>query len=219
MGLFWFLFQKFFFLTLSKAKTLPSVSQLCPFLHTEARAASGRRGLGWRRQGSCSCAPSPAAGAVGVPAASAPRLQAQPSNLRAPGGCARPGQQGAAARGACQDADGAEEEGSCHEKPCSCSCVHPEAGGSPRCTRTVVASSQNPAAPSGKWPGVLWPRTHSPRDPGCARSAPRPLLAPRPCRGCGSQSRASGGSRKEGTRSCFSALGTEETIEGGPRRP
>lgn len=128
LGLFWFLFQKFFFLTLSKVKTLPSMSQFCPFLHTKALAASGRRGLQWRRRGSGSCAPSPAAGAVGVTAASAPQLQAQPGDLRAPGGCARPGQQGAAARGACQDADGAEEGGSYHGRPCSCSCVHPEAG-------------------------------------------------------------------------------------------
>lgn len=122
-------FQKVFFsLTLFKAKTLPSVSQFCPFLHTKTRAASGRRGFGWRQRGSGSRAPSPAACAVGVPSASAPRLQAQPAGHRATGGCAR---QGAAARGACQDADGAEEGGSCHRRPCSRSCVHPEAGWAP----------------------------------------------------------------------------------------
>lgn len=79
-----------------------------------------------------------------MPAASAPRLQAQPADLRAPGGCARPGQQGAAARGACQDADGAEEGELCHGRPCSCSCVHPKAGWE---LALLLASSQNPAAP------------------------------------------------------------------------
>lgn len=130
-----------------------------------------------------------------MPAASAPGFQAQPADLRAPGGCARPGQQGAAARGACQDADGAEEGELCHGRPCSCSCVHPKAGWE---LALLLASSQNPAAPQGKWPGVLWPWTPAPRYPGCARSAPRPLLTLRPCRGCGSLSRAFEGSgRKE----------------------
>lgn len=195
------------------------MSQFCPFLYTKARAASGRRGLGWRRRGSGSCAPSPAAGAVGVPTASASRLQAQPGDLRAPGGCARPGQQGAAARGACRTRTVQRKEDRATEDRAAAAACTPKPGGSSRCSCTAVASCQNPAVPQGKWSGVLSPRTHAPRDPGCARCAPRPLLAPRPCRGCGSLSRESGGSGKEGTRSCFPALGTRETVEGGSRRP
>lgn len=87
----------------------------------------------------------------------------------------------------------------------------PKPGGRPRCCRTVVASYQNPAARQGKRSGALWPQAPAPHDPGCARRPPRPLLAPLPCRGCGSLRRASKGSAtaQEGSRSCFSALGTE----------
>lgn len=87
----------------------------------------------------------------------------------------------------------------------------PKPGGRPRCCRTVVASYQNPAARQGKRSGALWPQAPAPHDPGCARRPPRPLLVPLPRRGCGSLRRASKGSAtaQEGSRSCFSALGTE----------
>lgn len=84
----------------------------------------------------------------------------------------------------------------------------PKPGGSLRCSSLPARTPRLP-----KVSGLAW--TPAPRYPGCARSAPRPLLMLRPCRGCGSLSRAFGGSGEKSTRSWFPVLGTEETVEGG----
>lgn len=144
-----------------------------------------------------------------------PPARGRPEGVRAPDGRVRRRAVRARTRTVQRREDRATED-----RAAAAACT-PKSGGRPRCSGTVIASNQNLAAPQGKWPGALWPQAPALCDPGCAGRPPRPLRAPRPRRGCGSLSQASGGSVTvlEGSRSRFSALGTGAMVKGGPRRP